>query len=212
MPNCKIDLIQIFKLLENKFYCIIKIPDEFPEYAIGSDIDIFCYDINNIANIILQNTNQYISDKITIEIKELNKQIYVDIKEYDKIHLRFDLYGELPNYKNVKIKPCLFSSIIEHATSKSILNNELTVKVPCLIDETIIRYIEYHEWYAQRPDKIKHINYIEKMIDLEMVDTTLFFDKLHYYTELPMVTESTNNQTPLSKKSFKEIFRCIRFK
>jgi hypothetical protein len=212
MPNCKIDLIQIFKLLENKFYCIIKIPDEFPEYAIGSDIDIFCYDINNIANIILQNTNQYISDKITIEIKDLNKQIYVDIKEYDKIHLRFDLYGELPNYKNVKIKPCLFSSIIEHATSKSILNNELTVKVPCHIDEIIIRYIEYHEWYAQRPDKIKHINYIEKMIDLEMVDTTLFFDKLHYYTELPMVTESTNNQTPLSKKLFKEIFRCIRFK
>jgi hypothetical protein len=212
MPNCKIDLIQIFKLLENKFYCIIKIPDEFPEYAIGSDIDIFCYDINNIANIILQNTNQYISDKITIEIKDLNKQIYVDIKEYDKIHLRFDLYGELPNYKNVKIKPCLFSSIIEHATSKSILNNELTVKVPCLIDEIIIRYIEYHEWYAQRPDKIKHINYIEKMIDLEMVDTTLFFDKLHYYTELPMVTESTNNQTPLSRKLFKEIFRCIRFK
>ena len=187
-------------------------PDEFPEYAIGSDIDIFCYDINNIANIILQNTNQYISDKITIEIKELNKQIYVDIKEYDKIHFRFDLYGELPNYKNVKIKPCLFSSIIEHATSKSILNNELTVKVPCLIDEIIIRYIEYHEWYAQRPDKIKHINYIEKMIDLEMVDTTLFFDKLHYYTELPMVTEYTNNQTPSSKKSFKEIFRCIRFK
>ena len=76
------------------------------------------------------------------------------------------------------------ASVVEN--SSVVEKNGVSVKVPSVIDDSILRYIEYQEWYAHMPDKIKHIKYLEdKFSHGEVVPNTLF-DKLHYYVDLPL--------------------------
>ncbi len=190
MPNIKVDLIPLFERLVDKNYCIVKLPKEFPGYKLGSDLDIFCYDIDDIAKVIIGYLPKDLNAKITKRVG----QMYVDIiGDNEEIHLRFDLYGALPTYKNLFIKEAFFSSVIEN--SQTLEKDSCKVKVPCLIDETILRYIEYQEWYGQRPDKIKHIEYIEDKISDGRVNVNQFLDKLHFYTDLPVVQESRQVST-----------------
>jgi len=182
-----LDLSKIFKKLEDKSYCIIKLPNIFPSYDVGSDLDIFCYDVQDISKIILANIQEFITADLKIEITDNNTQVYIDVIHNNKIYFRFDMYGALPFYKNVNIKEAFFSSVIEN--SSFISKDGFKVKVPNLIDESILRYIEYQEWYAQRPDKIKHIKYLEDKIENNEIDVNKMFDKLHYYISIPNIEE-----------------------
>lgn len=188
MSNIKIDLKPLFEKLADKQYCIIKLPDEFPEYKLGSDLDMFCYDVEDISRVILGHLQNIISSSLTIKVVNNGSQIYIDLMDNSKIHFRFDLYGTLPTYENILIKEAFFASVIEN--TQMIEVKECKVKVPSLIDESILRYIEYQEWYGQRPDKIKHIEYLEHKIKEENLDINQLFDKLHYYTELPKIREN----------------------
>jgi len=183
-----INLSEIFINLENQNYCIIKLPDIFPNYDVGSDLDIFCYDVHKVAKIILANLQHFIRKDLKIKMIDNGSQIYIDIIKNNSIHFRFDLYGALPFYKNVNIKSAFFSSVIEH--SKLVNVNSSRIKIPCDIDEAVLRYIEYHEWYAERPDKIKHIKYLEDKIKSGKLDVEMFFDKIYYYTSLPDAKDS----------------------
>lgn len=217
MSDIKIDLKPLFKKLEKKVYCIIKLPNEFPDYKIGSDLDIFCYDIEDVSRIILGYLQNYISNELKIKFSNMGNQIYIDILDNDRIHFRFDLYGALPTYKNILIKEAFFSSVIEN--SESIEKSGCSVKVPCEIDENILRYIEYQEWYSERPDKIKHIEYLESKIKSSEININILLDKLHYYIELPKIED--NRQ--VSSNSFlryisylsgiiKKLFKAIKEK
>ncbi len=203
MSNIKIDLRPLFEKLENKQYCIIKLPSEFPEYKIGSDLDMFCYDIEDISRVVLGYLQHVITDVLTIKLSNRGKQIYIDIMDKDNIHFRFDLYGALPNYGNIAIKEAFFSSVIEN--SQRIEQNQCQVKVPSQIDESILRYIEYQEWYGQRPDKIKHVDYLEDKIKSHELNIDNLLDKLHYYTELPKV----KNGRKVSSSSFIRYFNYV---
>ncbi len=203
-----LDLKEIFKKLEIKNYTIIKLPEIFPNYDIGSDLDIFCYDVQDMSKTILANIQKYISKDIKIEITDKTTQIYIDIIKENKVHFRFDLYGALPRYKNISIKEAFFSSIIENAKDKKI--DEVTIKIPCDIDENILRYIEYQEWYAGRPDKIKHIEYIEKQIELKNIDLNQILNKLHYYTTLPNSYEDRQVTSSVFIKYVQYLYYNIR--
>lgn len=203
MSNIKIDLKPLFEKLVDKQYCVIKLPAEFPEYKVGSDLDMFCYNIEDISRIILGYLQNIISNELTIKIVNNGTQIYIDLMDNSKIHFRFDLYGKLPIYENILIKEAFFSSVI--ANNEIIELKECKVKVPSLIDESILRYIEYQEWYGQRPDKIKHIEYLEDKIKENNLDINQLLDKLHYYTELPKVED--NRQ--ISSNSFLRYFNYL---
>ena len=211
MSNFKVSLNLLFKELESRpNFCIVKLPKEFPDYIIGSDLDFFCYDIEETARTILAFLQKFISEDLTIKIIHYSNQIHIDFKNQDKIIIRFDLYGRLPAYKNVLIKESLFSSIIENSIMTE--RGDCKVRVPSQLDENIIRYIEYHEYYAQRPDKIKHINYIQQSIKSTKINSHDFFDKLYYYTEIPPTIKENIN---LSKSNyfiflFKKSYRVLK--
>lgn len=181
------DLEKLFKKLEDENYCIIKISKAFPDYSAGEDVDIFCYHPSTVANKILEWGNEYVRDSFEIKVKNdtENDHIYVDFMHGKEIHLRFDIYGRLPKYKNLLIKPALFESIIEHSNVVDCKNtsSNIKIKVPDKTDEMILRYIEFIEWYNVRPDKIKHLDYI--MEQLEGNNKFKFLDKLHHYTAFP---------------------------
>ena len=108
MSNIKIDLKPLFEKLETKSYSVIKLPSEFPDYKIGSDLDIFCYDVEDISRVVLAYLQENISKELSVNITNKGTQIYIDVMYKDKIHFRFDLYGTLPTYANILIKEALF--------------------------------------------------------------------------------------------------------
>lgn len=209
--NHFLDLSKVFKKLEHENYCIIKLPELFPLYEVGSDLDIFCYDIKSFSKIILSNIQELDFGKVKIKIETTEIQIYIDIVHNKKIHFRFDLYEALPLYRNINIKNAFFSSVIEH--SKCIQIDGLNIMVPSNIDEAILRYIEYQEWYSQRPDKIKHIEYIKDKMQSNNIDLNKMFDRLHYYTSMPdpIIMKPTKLSKKAKKKKIKELFLIIVF-
>jgi hypothetical protein len=208
MSTKQINLLEIFHKLEHENYCIIKLPNNFPDYDIGSDLDIFCYDVDNIAKLILSNVQKYITSNKEVKITKNHNQIYIDIVENKIIHFRFDLYGKLPYYNNINIKKAFFSSVIENTKNIDIKN--ITIKVPSDMDEAILRYIEYQEWYAQRPDKIKHIKYLEERIKSNDIDIGKMLDKLHYYTSLPNIEENKHVSSNESMKYMQYLFENLK--
>lgn len=183
------DLAAVFRELQSDDYCIVKLPDNFPDYAIGSDLDLLCLDMETVAKKILSVVHMAVDQKTEVQVTTRPGQMYIDLVCGGNIHFRFDLYSELPHYCNVHIKKCLFFSIVEDSREIRVAEGGVTVKVPSEIDEALLRYVEYHEWYAQRPDKIKHIEYLQRQIESNRIDAERMLKKLHYYTTLPRILD-----------------------
>lgn len=181
-----LELKDFFFAIKDEIYCVIKPDKKLPKYSKGSDIDIFCYDSNVLAMKILAIGNKYIIEGFEIFISKNNDQIYIDFKHKkdNKIELRFDIYNSLPAYENVLIKPAFFENILENRIISN-LTDDFSIFVPSILDDNILRYIEYQEWYGRRPDKIKHIDYI--LENNSTFEIKKFLQKLHHYTELPKV-------------------------
>ena len=109
----KLNLNEFFLELNSTTYCIIKPDTRLPNYTIGSDLDIFCYDIDTLVKIILKVGNQYIDKGLEIDVINMEGQIYIDFicLTSGSIEFRFDLYSRLPLYENVFIKPAFFENI-----------------------------------------------------------------------------------------------------
>lgn len=196
MNKFVLDLNKFFIPLKDEIYCIIKLRD-FPHYSPGSDIDIFCYDIDKFAQNILRLGKQYVYEGFEITSHRLHngKQIHIDFLCNGKIEFRFDLYANLPHYNNVRIKESYFESVIENRISKEISSEECTycIFIPSEVDDLIIRYVEYVEWFSQVPDKVGHVEYIMSRPGI-MHGEIPFIDKLHHYIALP---ECPDNDEPV---------------
>ena len=196
----KLDLVECINEINAYKYCIVKPSIDFPMYVSGQDVDIFCYNIQDVAKKILAVLRRYVSAGYTIRLTDKKQQIYIDILVDKKIEFRFDLYGSLPQYQNVSIKDSFFESVIENAICiKTTINSTgLTYFIPMPLDDLILRYIEYQEWYSQRPDKIKHVDYINNYLSLDPHEYKTLFDRLHRYISLPEVWEDRS----IAKYSF----------
>ena len=185
-----INFKNIFSNLENEFYVIIKLNPSFPIFTKGSDIDIFCFNIDKVVSVILFNLNE-LTDSYKIQLTKKNEtHFYIDILEKNgDIYFRFDLYSALPKYYNLNIKESFFYACVYESQKKKI--DDYFIKVVSDENEAILRYIEYHEWYSSRPDKIKHIDYILE----NRLNNKSFFDRLHYFIAF-------NETLECEKKSF----------
>lgn len=198
-----IDLSVFFEAMQESAYSIIKYIS-LDNYKEGNDIDIFCFDINEIIRILsMVASKNLLSQGYDVDIYECGneKHVQFDIKRGDKLIFKFDLYGELPAYEKVNIKESFFAVVIENSERSYYLNQEgkeFYVKHASVLDELLLRYIEYIEWYEVRPDKIKHLDYIISKVE-ENETNIKFLDKLYYYTKLPDVKRKKRKKRCLIK-------------
>ena len=187
--NIRLNLNQFFYFLKELPYTIIKLKDHFPKYLPHEDVDIFCYSKKKILKNIIKVGNEYVSknNRLEINLRHLNSShTHLDFVDNKRIEFRFDIYESMPHYKKTNIKECFFYSLIENSVPiiKTFQGKEYPIYVPSRIDDLIIRYIEYLEWYKQRPDKIKHLQYLLKNIEKDKARIG-FFEKLYCYTDIP---------------------------
>ena len=179
----KINFEELFLKLQNKNYTIIKLDPKFPEYTEGQDLDILCYDINDISNEIISFLTSYVDDNFKIDVLKYKNKHHVDLKKNQKIFFRFDIIDKFPKYKKINIKNSYFDVVIENSKFKHI--NNMKIKTPDYYDEYILRYFEYIEYYSSVPDKIKHVDYINSHLKFDNQEKNLFFDRLHHFSSLP---------------------------
>jgi hypothetical protein len=182
-----LDLDRFFYATRNEPYAVIKIWNEFPEYYKGGDIDIFCYRAAEFAKIILGVGNHYVEQGYILKTTTNNEHnLRIDFFYQDRFEFRFEIYQSLPLYKKIQLKPHFIYTVVENAVSieRVFQRNPYLFYVPAKIDEFILRYVEYIEWYETRPDKIKHLEYIcdVEPSPSERID---LFTKLHAYTSFP---------------------------
>lgn len=179
-----LDLKDIFCELDKEDYCIIRYRG-VDLYNVGDDIDIFCIDPNSIINIIsnylIANKNE--DDEIIIENVGEYNHYQLDYRVSSKLYFRFDIYGEMPKYKKVKLKESFFSHVIDNAVY------DQKLKHSCDVDDLILRYVEFVEYYYIRPDKLKHLEFVRQTISGNYDLQKKFWDYLYYYTEFPNNTE-----------------------
>jgi hypothetical protein len=181
-----LDLDRFFYNVREQIYVAIKLGD-FPNYYKGSDIDIFCYHKEEFAKAIITVGNQYLEQGFEVRVADKESlQTHVDFYLDGELEIRFDLYQALPHYKKIRIKEHYIFSVIENASimSRVFEGIQYPLYIPSIVDELLLRYIEYIEWYELRPDKIKHLNYILEAVSDDS-SRIGFLDKLHLYTELP---------------------------
>lgn len=177
----KLNLVEYFEVIRNEAYVVIKPSNTLPDYRDGSDIDIFCYLPEKMAELTCSFLSSYLNTSSTIDVVDVEDRIHIDYLVNRKLIFRFDLYKKLPMYKSINLKSSFYESAIESSIEKTISNEKLTsiIKMPCPTDDFILRYVEYHEYFIARPDKVKHINYINNKISNENKEKAL--EKLHYY-------------------------------
>lgn len=179
----EINLADFFEVVQDENYCIVKRGD-IEKYKSGADFDIFCFDIQSFSKKIIAISQDYIKNDYELKINDSREtHWHIDLLQDKKIVIRFDLYAAMPSYKNINVKDGLFSSIVENRVEEEIVLDEENIKVyyPSLVDEIIIKYLEYIENYQLRPEKVKHLDYILEKLE-EDSDNKKFLDKLHFYT------------------------------
>ena len=183
----KLDLGRFFFEVRDQIYVIVKPDDDFPNYYKGSDIDVFCYDKDEFVKSILSVGNQYLDQGFEIKVTDKDEShTFVDFYFDGELEFRFDLHQSLPKYKKILLKAHYIYSVVENARvlSREFDGVQYPIYVPSTVDDLLLRYVEYIEWYETRPDKVKHLDYI---LDAVASDSSRigFLDKLHLYTELP---------------------------
>ncbi|MBN1585107.1 hypothetical protein JW899_01935 [Candidatus Uhrbacteria bacterium] len=183
----KIALDDFFVELSDEKYVIVKFPGTFPDYLSGSDVDLYCLDMKATVNKLLSVSNRYVEHgyRVVVSTKE-DGGVYIDFfaPENERIDFRFDLHQSLPNFERVHVRPAYFFSILENSISiqRDAQSGKYDLYLPSKLDDLVLRYIEYIEWYERRPDKIKHLDYILEKIGNDP-DLKKFLDKLHLYTK-----------------------------
>ncbi len=206
-------LQDLFKFVDLHTYTIIRGGEcNIVNYGKQCDIDIFSYDIHAFCRSALAFFNRLDpSEDWRVEVSEVSKdQLHVDFMWKQVLEIRLDLYGAFPKYKKVDIRSSLFESVLENSIQITIPHcPAVEISIPGEIDDLLLRYIEYVEYYELRPDKLKHLEYIEEKLPKEKNRKSLFFTKLHYYTDMPRCTGPTINSPPVRTLSKKALLKIL---
>lgn len=144
-------------------YCIVKRPEWFPKYKKNSDLDILCSDRYQLKVSILTFLSKYrhiTSLSIMNNPSKDCRRLHIDVynSRSGKLDIKFDIIDSVSVYKKVKVNEglkyfCLESKIHD---GKSFIPN-----TAC---EMVFRMLEFQEYFELRPDKIKHLHFIQNHI------------------------------------------------
>ena len=184
-----LDLKDFFRNLSN--YTILKLPENFPQYKENSDLDILCLNVDETAKHILQVGEEYERQGFKIKIEEKDSHKHIDFfhPDIDKLLIRFDLFDTLNIYRKIKVNPAYTSIVLSTSIQKQL--DDFKVFVPSAEHDLTLRFLEYVDWIDEKPDKIKHLNYIKQRGNLN------FIKVLKKYTNLNLELDKITGQFKL---------------
>jgi hypothetical protein len=168
----------IFKSIENNIiYCIVRWDKDKSPFDIEGDIDIFCNDIEIFTSKILQVANKYVEKNLIY----VNVTTVVEAEQYhmdffdlsNNMLFRLDIYQKPPQYKKFIMSDKYFYYTLASRVARKI--EEISLYFTSPIDEYMVRLLEYFDKIEERPEKIKHLEFInahatpEDFVELEVL-------------------------------------------
>ena len=152
-----IDLQEYFENCPHE-YCVIKMNEHFPNYFNYSDLDILCTDINAMVSYTKEFSKRYEPSLLKFVINPLERgHVHIDVYPAGKsLNFKFDFMDNLHTYKSFSVDDALMKKIFRNKDVKQ------KVFVPSTPYDLAIRYMEYVEYDKERPDKVKHYEYVNK--------------------------------------------------
>ena len=140
-------------------YCIIKIPASFPNYKEYSDLDILCADREMVIKYTVDFLKRYDNIDVRVSYPKNGKHAHVDVYPHGKtLDFKFDLIDSFALYEKNAPKTGFEKLVLEN---KTIVQG---VYIPATPYEMVIRMLEYLEHFKERPEKIKHLRWVESQV------------------------------------------------
>lgn len=139
-------------------YVLIRKTDIFPDYLPGTDIDILCLDKYHSMSLLQPYlVNLLDGEEFYLRVREAHSHLLAEIMTDGQMNLRIDLIDSL-EFKTFTVQPALKTHMFMHRQQQ--LVEQYPIYLSSKDDDLLIRYLAYLEWFEQRPDKIKHLDYI----------------------------------------------------
>ncbi len=173
-------------------YAVLKLSENFPSYHDYSDIDILCADRAAVLAQLRSVGEAY--ERRGFKMKEESHEGHLHLDFYapgaTRLNFRFDLLESLDAYRKLRVAADFAPAIL--AGRMPTTRNGAEVYVPAQPHDLALRFLEYVDWKDERPDKIKHWHYIEKVGDFSFVDV------VNRFTDLRINLTRENGQVQLS--------------
>ena len=163
-----IDLKPFFEGIHD--YVILKLSEDFPNYADHSDLDILCANPLAFLRHVLRQARPYEERGFRIQVSAENGHWHVDFYApgETRLNFRFDLLESLVDFEKFSLSPVFEKSVLDGR--RELTRNGVSVLVPQPRDDLAIRFLEYQAWGRERPEKVKHLRYIERFDDWSFID------------------------------------------
>lgn len=172
-----IDLISYLSRLEN--YVVLRRSDIFPEISIGGDIDILVEDREFAEKILVEHFLQADVDNYAVQVDQREAHTHIDLLSNGILFFRFDLIDSFAFLKKIHVRNGFSAHVLANKLSATI--GEETVFFPSLLDDMLIRYLEYIEYFEAIPTKEKHLAYVMEHAEASW---PTFIAHVHRFTKL----------------------------
>jgi hypothetical protein len=180
--NKMIDFKHLFYLIREEPYVFVKHVEIENLQPLGS-LDIFCFNMNNLARKIIDYGSIYLIKDFDINVESCGQlKTKIHLSSNDALVFSFVLFQSIPKFENVTVEPSYIHSIIENAQSiyYEYNGNKFPVFAPSKVDKLIWQYIEYLDKHEYMPNGSK---YYPAIIDKLSSQRISFFDKINIYVK-----------------------------
>lgn len=151
-----LDILGYLSLLDN--YVVLRRSDIFPEISVGSDIDILVEDRGYAEKILVEHFLQVDVDNYAIQVDRREAHTHIDLFADSVLLLRFDLIDSFEFLNKIHVKLGFCAHVLTNKTRERI--DGKTIYFPAPLDDMLIRYLEYIEYFEAIPTKEKHLSYV----------------------------------------------------
>lgn len=172
-----INILTLISKLDN--YVILRASDVFPDIPEGGDVDILVDDRDFAEEKLVQQFLQIKLKNTTCSVVRHAHHTHLDIISDGSFVCRLDLIDSFSFLKKIHVKQSFAPRILANKTNQ--LHAGYTVYFPSKLDDLLIRYIEYLEYYHEIPTKEKHLFYL-----MSQCNETLWLELIehaHRYTK-----------------------------
>ncbi|WP_156925383.1 hypothetical protein [Nitratidesulfovibrio termitidis] len=205
-----IDILEYLSLLDN--YVVLRRSDVFPEIRFGGDVDLLVEDRDNAEKIFVEHFLQADVDAYSIQVERRAGHTHIDVFMENVLFVRFDLIDSFAFLSRIHVKPGFTAHALTNKISEII--DGKVIFFPAQLDDLLIRYLEYIEYFETIPTKEKHLAYVLK--HAETVSWSDFINHVHRFTKLihDAYVENSNKKDACCigvgfRKRLDSVIRCL---
>ena len=179
---CRIDLLDLLAAIED--YVLLKKSHEFPRYLPGDDVDLLVMDRERALRAIRSYYETVQNENAELRVSDTPSHCHVDFVFAGELDIRIDLLEDFAFFTSLEVKPSFVIKVFRD--SQLWQSDGGRCQIPAPEDDLTIRYLEYLEYFAQRPDKVKHLDYICNVPDASLKQR--FFENTHLFIRFRRAT------------------------